>query len=219
LEVGYLLIDICCWKLAQIGSEQSRLVQSKRCRVCDACFNELNKTAEHGKMSCESKIQKEPPLTETRTYTPKLSRMLKEANFIMEKMGSIRSPNQRNQESATLNQMQKQRWGRVECPNQFKCARDNISHCLTSKKQPVDVCRIGRMTDPVSQKTAAPLTRTTDKRRKEQDLIEKIMLEEVKQLQAQVISITYYFLGTHIIILIRNYIVFLKKYAFSRDTW
>jgi alpha-tubulin suppressor-like RCC1 family protein len=188
--------------------------KSKRCRVCDACFNELNKTAEHGKMSCESKIQKEPPLTETRTYTPKLSRMLKEANFIMEKMGSIRSPNQRNQESASLNQMQKQRWGQVECPDQFKCARDNISHCLTSKKQPADVCRIGRMTDPVSQKTAAPLTRTTDKRRKEQDLIEKIMLEEVKQLQAQVISITYYFLGTHIIILIRNYLVFLKKYVF-----
>ncbi|AQK73613.1 Regulator of chromosome condensation (RCC1) family with FYVE zinc finger domain [Zea mays] len=163
--------------------------KSKRCRVCDACFNELNKTAEHGKMSCESKIQKEPPLTETRTYTPKLSRMLKEANFIMEKMGSIRSPNQRNQESATLNQMQKQRWGQVECPDQFKCARDNISHCLTSKKQPVDIGRIGRMNDPVSQKTAAPLTRTTDKRRKEQDLIEKIMLEEVKQLQAQVTTL------------------------------
>ncbi|ONM37134.1 hypothetical protein ZEAMMB73_Zm00001d043154 [Zea mays] len=48
---------------------------------------------------------------------------------------------------------------------------------------------IRRMTDPVSQKTAAPLTRTTDKRRKEQDLIEKIMLEEVKQLQAQVTTL------------------------------
>jgi S-adenosylmethionine/arginine decarboxylase-like enzyme len=50
-----------------------------------------------------------------------------------------------------------------------------------------------RMADPVSQKTAAPLTQTTSDRRKEQDLIEKILLEEVKQLQAQVISITYCF--------------------------
>ncbi|CAD6249918.1 unnamed protein product [Miscanthus lutarioriparius] len=164
--------------------------KSKRCRVCDACFNELNKTAEHGTMSCGSKIQKEESyLTETRTYTPKLSQMLKEANFIMEKMGSAQSPNQRNQESATLNQMQKQRWGQVECPDQFKCARDNIPHWLTSKKQTIDVCRIGRMTDPVSQKTTASLPQATNDRRKEQGLMEKILLEEVKQLQAQVTTL------------------------------
>ncbi|AQK54312.1 Putative regulator of chromosome condensation (RCC1) family protein [Zea mays] len=165
--------------------------KSKRCRVCDACFNELNKTAEHGKMSCGSKIQKEPSyLAETRTYTPKLSRMLKEANFIMEKMGSsAQSPGQRNQEPATPNQMQKERWGQVECPDRFKCARDNIPHRLTPKKQTIDDYPMRRMADPVSQKTAAPLTQTTSDRRKEQDLIEKILLEEVKQLQAQVTTL------------------------------
>lgn len=191
--------------------------KSKKRRVCDACFNELNKTAEHGKMSCGSKIRtEESSLTETRTYTPKLSRMLKEANFIMEKMSSAHSPNQRNQESATLNQMQKQRWGQVECPDQFKCARDNIPHWLTSK-QTIDVCCIGRMTDPVSQKTTTPVPQATNDRRKEQALMEKILMEEVKQLQAQVISITYYFLGTHIITLLRNYFVFYSVFALLRQ--
>ncbi|CAD6242954.1 unnamed protein product [Miscanthus lutarioriparius] len=126
--------------------------KSNKCRVCDACFNELNKTAEHGKMSCGSKIRKEE------SYTPKLSRMLKEANFIMEKMSSAQIPNQRNQESDTLNQ----------------------------KKTEVGT---GRMTDLVSQKTTAPLPQATNDRRKEQALMEKILLEEVKQLQGQVTTL------------------------------
>ena len=168
--------------------------KSKRCRVCDACFNELNKTAGQRKMSSGSKIQQEEPsLTELRTYTPKLSRMLKEANFIMEKMGSGHSPNQRNQELTTLNQVQKQRWGQVDCPNQFKW--DSIPYWLTSKKQGIDVCCIGRMIDPVSRKTATPLPQATNDKRKGQDLMEKILLEEVKQLQSQVISETFNFLG------------------------
>ena len=147
-------------------------------------------------MSSGSKIQQEEPsLTELRTYTPKLSRMLKEANFIMEKMGSAHSPNQRNQELTTLNQVQKQRWGQVDCPDQFICARDSIPYCLTSKKQASDVCCIGRMIDPVSRKTATPLPQATNDKRKGQDLMEKILLEEVKQLQSQVISETFNFLG------------------------
>ncbi|CAN6239576.1 unnamed protein product [Urochloa humidicola] len=162
--------------------------KSKKSRVCDACFNELNKTAEHSKMSSGSKIQnEETSLTEMRTYTPKLSRMLKEANFIMEKMGSAHSLNQRNLELATLNQVQKQRWGQVDCPNQFKCARDSIPYFLASKKQTDDVCCIGRIMDP--QKTATPLPQATNDRRKEHDLMEKILLEEVKQLQAQVTTL------------------------------
>ncbi|KAG2660578.1 PH, RCC1 and FYVE domains-containing protein 1-like [Panicum virgatum] len=164
--------------------------KSKRCRVCDACFNELNKTAGQRKMSSGSKIQQEEPsLTELRTYTPKLSRMLKEANLIMEKMGSAHSPNQRNQELTTLNQVRKQRWGQVDCPNQFKCARDSIAYWLTSKKQGIDVCCIGRMIDPVSRKTATPLPQATNDKRKGQDLMEKILLEEVKQLQSQVTTL------------------------------
>lgn len=183
--------------------------KSKRCRVCDACFNELNETAEHSKMSYGSKIQKEESsLTDTRTYTPKLSRMLKEANFIMEKMGSAQSLNQRNQESATLNQVKKQRWGHVQCPDQFKCARDSIPHWLTSKKQIVDVCCIGRMTDPVSQNTTTPFLQATNDTRKKQDLTENILLEEVKQLQAQVICIASCFLGIHIIILLSTKMIY-----------
>ena len=147
-------------------------------------------------MSSGSKIQQEEPsLTELRTYTPKLSRMLKEANFIMEKMGSGHSPNQRNQELTTLNQVRKQRWGQVDCPNQFKCARDSIPYWLTSKKQGIDVCCIGRMIDPVSQRIATPLPQATNDKRKGQDLVEKILLGEVKQLQAQVFSEIFNFLG------------------------
>ncbi|KAF8765348.1 hypothetical protein HU200_008490 [Digitaria exilis] len=164
--------------------------KNKRCRVCDVCFNEMNKTAEHSKMSSGSKIQKEEASsTEIRTYTPKFSRMLKEANFIMEKMGSAHSPGQGNQELATLNQVHKQRWGQVDCPNQFKCARDSIPFWSTSKKQTVDVSCIGRRIDPASQKTATPLPQVTNDRRKEQYLMEKMLLEEVKQLQAQVTTL------------------------------
>ncbi|KAJ1280488.1 hypothetical protein BS78_04G236400 [Paspalum vaginatum] len=163
--------------------------KNKKWRVCDACFNELNKTTGHSKMSSGSKIQKEEiSLTEIRTYTPKLSRMLKEANFILEKLGSAQSPNRRNQELANLNQVQKQRWGQVECPNQFKCARDNIPYWLTSNKQTIGASCIGRMMGPVSQKTPTLLAQDTSDMRKEQDLVEKILLEEVKQLQAQQVT-------------------------------
>ncbi|XP_062219931.1 PH, RCC1 and FYVE domains-containing protein 1-like [Phragmites australis] len=164
--------------------------KTKRCRVCDACFNELNKIAEHSKTSFGSKIQKEETsLPEIRTYTPKLSRILKEANFIMEKMASAQSPNQKSQELVTSNQVRKQWWGHVDCPNQFKCARDSIPYWLTSKKQTVDVSCIGRMHDPVSQKTAISLPQAANDRRKEQELMEKILLEEVKQLRAQVTTL------------------------------
>uniref|UniRef100_A0A0A8YCV1 FYVE-type domain-containing protein n=1 Tax=Arundo donax TaxID=35708 RepID=A0A0A8YCV1_ARUDO len=164
--------------------------KSKRCRVCDACYNELKKIAEHSKTGSGSKNQKEESsLTEIRTYTPKLSRILKEANFIMDKLASAQSPNQINQELATLNQVRKQRWGHVDCPNQFKCARDSIPYWSTSKKQTVQVSCIGRMHDPVSQKAASSLPQATNDRQKEHELMEKILLEEVKQLRAQVTTL------------------------------
>ena len=51
------------------------------------------------------------------------------------------------------------------------------------------------MIDPVSQRIATPLPQATNDKRKGQDLVEKILLGEVKQLQAQVFSEIFNFLG------------------------
>ncbi|XP_062222418.1 PH, RCC1 and FYVE domains-containing protein 1-like isoform X2 [Phragmites australis] len=165
---------------------------SKRYRVCDACFSELNKTAEPSKVGSRPKIQKdESSLTETRTHTPKLSRIIKEANFIiMDKMASTQNTNQRNQELATLNKVQTQKWGHVDCPDQFKFAWDSIPYRLTSQKQTVSATLMGSVNETMSRKTASALPQDANDVKEELGLMENIQLEEVKQLRAQVTTLT-----------------------------
>jgi alpha-tubulin suppressor-like RCC1 family protein len=167
--------------------------QSKRSRVCDACFSELNKIVKHSNVGLEPKIQKEKTSpAEIRTNTPKLSRIFKEANFFMEKMALAQSPTQRNRELATLNQDRGQPWGQVDCPHQFKCAWDSFPYWLTSKEQTVHVSHVRRMHEPVSPKVATSLPQVTNDRKQELELMEQILLEEVKQLQAQVINTAFF---------------------------
>ncbi|KAL6911745.1 hypothetical protein ACP4OV_000550 [Aristida adscensionis] len=165
--------------------------KTKRCRVCDACFIELTKIVAHNRVNSGPNVQNEETSpTEIKAHTPKLSRIFKEANFIMEKFASAQSPNLRIQEAPTLNQGRKQIWGQVDCPNQFKCSRDRIPHWL-SKKQTVDVSHTdtGRVDDPQLRKAATSLSQAAKDRKEEQEMMENIMLEEVKQLQAQVTTL------------------------------
>ncbi|TVU28016.1 hypothetical protein EJB05_19523 [Eragrostis curvula] len=164
--------------------------KSKRYRVCDACFSELNKNAEHSKVSSGPTILKEETSpTEIRTYTPKLPRIFKEANFIMEKMALAQSPTQRNKELTNPDQVRRQRWGQVDCPDQFKCAWDRIPYWLTSEKQTVNVSRVERMNEPVLPKVASSLPQVSNDRREELELMEHLLLEEVKQLRTQVVTL------------------------------
>ncbi|XP_024316784.1 PH, RCC1 and FYVE domains-containing protein 1 isoform X3 [Brachypodium distachyon] len=153
--------------------------RNKRYRVCDACFTQLQKNEECGTVSSRLTIEKEEAFpTEIRAYTPKLSRIFKEANSIMEKMALAQGYHQRNQDLAAPDQLRIQRWGQVECPSQFRCARNSIPCCSTSKEQTVD--------ESVPAKSA----QSASSLKAELDSTEKILLEEVKQLQAHVTTLT-----------------------------
>ncbi|XBH63765.1 PH, RCC1 and FYVE domains-containing protein 1 isoform X2 [Aegilops tauschii subsp. strangulata] len=164
--------------------------RSKRYRVCDVCFTQLQKIEGHGTLSSQSAIQKEEAFpTEIRPYTPKLSRIFKEANSIMEKMTTAQGSNQRNQDLAAPVQLKTQRWGQVECPSQFKCARNNIPCCSIPNKQTVDVSLTQRMPEPVPPKGTSSMPETATNLKAELDSTENILLGEVKQLQAQVTTL------------------------------
>jgi hypothetical protein len=173
---------------AALGPDRSR-----RYRVCDACFTQLQIIEEHGTLRSRPTIQKEEAIpTEIKAYTPKFSRIFKEANSIMEKMSMAPSFNQINQDMAPWNQVRTQRWGQVECPSQFRCARDNIPCCSTSGKQTVHVSLTQRMPESVPSKGTSSLPQAASNLKAEVDSREKILLREMRQLQAQVIHITLF---------------------------
>ncbi|XP_051193259.1 PH, RCC1 and FYVE domains-containing protein 1 isoform X2 [Lolium perenne] len=164
--------------------------RSKRYRVCDVCFTQLQINEENGTLSSRLTTRKEEPFpTEIRAYTPKLSRIIKEANSIMEKMSMSPGSNQRNQDMAPRDQVRTQRWGQVECPSQFRCARDNIPCCSTSSKQRVNVSLTQRMPESVPSKYTSSFPQAASNLKAESDSAEKILLREVKQLQAQVTTL------------------------------
>ncbi|KAG8071895.1 hypothetical protein GUJ93_ZPchr0006g43446 [Zizania palustris] len=164
--------------------------KSKRYRVCDACFSQVEKIEQHSKIGSQLKIQKdEVCLIEIRSYTPKLSRIFKEANAIMEKMASAQSPHHRNQDFAAPDQVRTQRWGLVECPGQFRCVRDGIPYHSTLNKQTVDGFIVQKMHETVTPNPASTLPKTAIDSKMELDLMENILLEEVKRLQEQVTAL------------------------------
>uniref|UniRef100_A0ACD5ZIQ1 Uncharacterized protein n=1 Tax=Avena sativa TaxID=4498 RepID=A0ACD5ZIQ1_AVESA len=166
--------------------------RNKRYRVCDACFAQQQIIEEYGTLNSRLMIEKEAFPTEIRAYTPKLSRILKEANSMMEKMSMSQGSKQRNQNMAPQDQAKTRRWGQVECPSQFRCARDNMPWCSTSNKQTVNVSHTERMPESVPSKGTISLSQAASNVKAELDLTERILLREVKQLQAQVIHITLF---------------------------
>uniref|UniRef100_A0A0E0NJC2 FYVE-type domain-containing protein n=1 Tax=Oryza rufipogon TaxID=4529 RepID=A0A0E0NJC2_ORYRU len=164
--------------------------RSKRYRVCDACFSQMQKVEEHSKLDPQQKIQKDEvcPI-EIRSYTPKLARIFKEANAIMEKMASAQSPHQRSQNLAVPDHVRTLRWGLVECPSQFRCVRESIPYCSTLNKQTVSGSIVRVMNETMAPKPASSLLKSANDSKAELDLMENILLEEVKQLQEQVTTL------------------------------
>uniref|UniRef100_A0A0D9VJL2 FYVE-type domain-containing protein n=1 Tax=Leersia perrieri TaxID=77586 RepID=A0A0D9VJL2_9ORYZ len=164
--------------------------KSKRYRVCDACFSQMHKVEQHSKLGPQLKIQKDEvcPI-EIRSYTPKLARIFREANAIMEKMASAQSPHQRSQNLDAPDQVKTLRWGLVECPSQFRCVRDSIPYSSTTNKQTITGSVVKAMNETMAPKPASILLKTANDSRVELDLMENILLEEVKQLQEQVTAL------------------------------
>uniref|UniRef100_J3LFX8 FYVE-type domain-containing protein n=1 Tax=Oryza brachyantha TaxID=4533 RepID=J3LFX8_ORYBR len=163
--------------------------KSKRYRVCDPCFSQLQKVEQLSKLGPQLKIQKDEvcPI-EIRSYTPKLARIFKEANAIMEKMASAQSPHQRSQNFAAADQGRTLRWGLVECPSQFRCVR-SIPYCSTSNKHTVAGSDVWAINERMAPKPTSSFLKSANDSKEELDLMENILLEEVKQLQEQVTTL------------------------------
>uniref|UniRef100_K3Y4U7 FYVE-type domain-containing protein n=1 Tax=Setaria italica TaxID=4555 RepID=K3Y4U7_SETIT len=156
--------------------------KSRRYRVCDVCFSQLLKVVDSGKIKSELKTSKgDMSRTEImRSYTPKLSRIFKDANLSVEKVALVQDPNQRNEIPADSVQVKSQRWGQVECPAQFVAAQDSFRYqlmCSSSISQ--------RMQAPAALKCGSSLQQSTDGQRKRTNT-ETLLTEEVKQLRSQV---------------------------------
>ncbi|KAF8702597.1 hypothetical protein HU200_032983 [Digitaria exilis] len=157
--------------------------KSRRYRVCDVCFGQLLKFVDSGKIKSELKTSKgDMSRTEiVRAYTPKLSRIFKDANLPVEKVALVQGYNQRNDVSATPVQVKSQRWGQVECPAQFVSAQDSFRYqlmCSSSISQ--------RMNCPAVLKCGSSLQQSTDSQRRKMTSTETLLTEEVKQLRSQV---------------------------------
>ncbi|XP_048559159.1 PH, RCC1 and FYVE domains-containing protein 1-like isoform X1 [Triticum urartu] len=164
--------------------------RNRRYRVCDVCFCQLEKALYSGEVKPQPKISKgEMFKAEIMAYTPKLSRLFKEANLIVEKMASVQGPNQRNVDSAVPIQVKTERWGQVECPTKFISAQDNFRHQLVPNNQMSGVSFSQRMHDAVGLKAGNPLRQSTDSQRDEMSMMERILTDEVKQLRSQVTAL------------------------------
>nr|CCI55326.1 PH01B001I13.22 [Phyllostachys edulis] len=145
--------------------------ENRRYRVCDVCFCQLQKAVDSSKVKSELKTSKgEMFKTEMKSYTPKLSRIFKEANFIVEKMALLQGPNQRNEDSATPVQVKTQRWGQVECPAQFISAQDSFQNKPMSKNQMCGISFSQRMHDSVVLRSGSSLQQSADEL-KEYDIL------------------------------------------------
>ncbi|XP_039818164.1 PH, RCC1 and FYVE domains-containing protein 1-like isoform X3 [Panicum virgatum] len=159
--------------------------KSRRYRVCDMCFGQLLKVIDSGSIKSELKTSNgEMSRTEIlRAYTPKLSRIFKDVNLPVEKVGLIHgsSSYQRNEVPATPVQAKSRRWGQVECPAQFLSRQDSFRYQHTYGSSISQ-----RMHGPAVLKCGSSLQQSTDGQRKELTSTETLLMEEVKQLRSQV---------------------------------
>lgn len=165
--------------------------RNRRYRVCDVCFRQLEKILNSSKVKPQPKISRGVIFkAEIKAYTPKLSRLFKEANLIVEKMALAQGPNQRNLDSAVPIQVKTQRWGQVECPSQFISAQDIFQHQQILNND--EICGVSfsqRMHDSVGLKAGNYLRRSTDSQREEWNMMNTTLTEEIKQLRSQVTAL------------------------------
>ena len=121
-----------------------------------------------------------------RSYTPKLSRIFRDANLPVEKVALVQRPNQRNEVPATPVQAKSQRWGQVECPAQFLPGEDSFQYQSISKNHMCSASVSERMHDPIVLKSGRSLQQPNDDQRKDLNSTETLLTEEVKQLRSQV---------------------------------
>ncbi|KAJ1272397.1 hypothetical protein BS78_06G199000 [Paspalum vaginatum] len=158
--------------------------KSRRYRVCDGCFGQLLKVVDSGKLKSELKTSKGAEII--RSYTPKLSRIFRDANLPVEKVALVQGPIQRNEVPATPFQAKSQRWGQVECPAQFVSAEDSFQYQCASMYHMCGSSVSQRMHDPVVLKSGSYLQQATDGQRKELNSTETLLTEEVRLLRSQV---------------------------------
>lgn len=158
--------------------------KSRRYRVCDGCFGHLLKVVDSGKVKPELKTSKGAEMI--RSYTPKLSRMFRDAHLPVEKVALMQSPIQKNEVPATPAQVKSQRWGQVECPAQFVSAEYSFRYQSVSKDHTCGSSVSQRMHDPLVLKSGSSLQLVTDAQRKVLNGTETSLTEEVKKLRSQV---------------------------------
>ncbi|CAM0903198.1 unnamed protein product [Alopecurus aequalis] len=164
--------------------------KNRRYRVCDECFRQLQKVLNSSKVKPQPKISKgEMFKAEIKAYTPKLSRLFKEANLVVEKMALVQGPNQRTVGSSVPIQVENQRWGQVECPAQFVSAQDIFQHQRISTNEMPGVSFSQRMHDSVGLKAGNYMRRSTDSQKEEFNMMNIILKEEIKQLRSQVTAL------------------------------
>ncbi|KAL6843932.1 hypothetical protein ACP4OV_026503 [Aristida adscensionis] len=162
--------------------------ENRRYRVCDVCFAQLHKAVDSCKVKSELKTGKGDSFRSEiiRAYTPKLSRIFKDANVFGEKMALVQGPNQRNEDSATSIQVKSQRWGQVDCPAQFNIAQDSFQYQPGLKNQMCGISTSQRMHGHVPLKSGCSLQQPNDSHTEELIMTESLLTEEVKQLRSQV---------------------------------
>ncbi|KAG8100097.1 hypothetical protein GUJ93_ZPchr0013g33969 [Zizania palustris] len=164
--------------------------KNRKYRVCYACFCQIEKDVDSRKVKSGLKITKgEMFKMELKAYTPKLSRLFREANFTVDKMTSVQGTNQRNEDPATPVQTKAERWGQVECPSVFMSARDRFHNQPVSNNQDYGISFSQRMHDSVMPKPGGSLQHFTDGQREEMKIMQT-EITEVKQLHAQVAVLT-----------------------------
>uniref|UniRef100_A0A0A9A085 FYVE-type domain-containing protein n=1 Tax=Arundo donax TaxID=35708 RepID=A0A0A9A085_ARUDO len=162
--------------------------KSRRYRVCDVCFGQLLKVVDSGKVKSELKSGKGDMFKAEiiRAYTPKLTRIFKDANLPVEKMALLQGPSHRNEEPATPIPVESQRWGQVECPAQFVSAQNSFRYQPISKNHMCGGSVSQRMLGPIVLKSGSPLQEATDGQMKKLNSTETLLTEEIKQLRSQV---------------------------------
>lgn len=155
--------------------------RSKRYRVCDQCFSQLENypgtILNKGTLTVRAK-RVEQFLTEIRAYTPKVSRIFKEANSNEENIRSIKNVDQKRQHPADYISGAQRRWGQVDCPVEFVNCFSETSYFYSSNKQKA----AGMAKEVVSN----PAPTDVHGSKSEVALVDKIISEEIRQLGEEV---------------------------------
>ncbi|XP_072957683.1 PH, RCC1 and FYVE domains-containing protein 1 isoform X1 [Typha angustifolia] len=167
--------------------------RSKRHRVCDPCFTQLNMLTDPGiikdnsgprplSLMCKENSgmnvnSEETVSCETKVYTPRVSQAFKETNLVEGKLS-----NRQNQDSSLPILGGVQRWGQVACPVQFReHAGESTPFLPTSKKQ-ISTSPFQAIQYPFASKSIPP---SAARLKQDLHLIDKILLDEVKRLHEE----------------------------------